>query len=103
MMNRIHTFPVILLIASLVALVGCAGTENREAAVQTAPVPPPPGTGASATRNTSQETKKQPEDLPDRVFAPLDDAVNVINRDINRDLDKELPENKNSPPPNPDN
>lgn len=103
MTNRTHTFPAILLIAGLVALVGCAGTENRETATQAAPVPPPPGTGPSATRNTSQETKKQPEDLPDRVFAPLDDAVNVINRDINRNLDKEFPENKDSTSPGPDN
>jgi hypothetical protein len=104
MTNRTHALPAILLLAGLVPLAGCAGMGNREAAAQAAPIPPPPGTGTSATQNTAQETKKKPEDLPDRVFAPLDNAVNVINRDINRDLDKEFPENKNSPPPqNPDN
>jgi len=94
-----HALPVILLLAGLVSLPGCAGFDKRETADAAVPVPPPPGTGQSAVSSTPQATKKEPEDLPDRVLAPLDDAVDDINRDINRDLDKEFPENKNSPPP----
>jgi hypothetical protein len=99
MTNRIHARPALLLAAGLVLLAGCTGLDKREGAAQAAPVPPPPGTGTNATQNTAQKAGKKPEDLPDRVLAPLDNAVNVINRDINRDLDKEFPENKNAPPP----
>jgi len=99
MMNRIHARPALLLVAGLVLLAGCTGLDKGEAAAQAAPVPPPPGTGTSAAQNAAQKTGKKPEDLPDRVFAPLDDAVDVINRDINRDIDREYPENKNTPPP----
>jgi hypothetical protein len=35
------------------------------------------------------------------VFAPLDDAVNDINRDMNREIDKEYPENETSQLPAP--
>ena len=103
MTHRSKVLPAILLLAGLVSLPGCAGFDKREAADEAAPIPPPPGTGASATPGTPRATKKKTEDLPDRVFAPLDDTVNVINRDINRDLDKEFPENKNNPPPSSDN
>jgi hypothetical protein len=105
MTHRSHVLAATLLLAALVSLPGCAGFDKREAADAAVPVPPPPGTGPTAVPATStpQATRKKPEDLPDRVLAPLDNAVNVINRDINRDLDKEFPENKSSPPPNPGN
>lgn len=35
--------------------------------------------------HAEEQTDTQPEDVVDRIFAPLDDAVSDINRDINKD------------------
>ena len=96
MKNRIHRLTALLLVAGLVLLAGCADRNAREAAAVAAPVPPPPGDAADTHQNTPAQTNKQPDDLPDRLFAPLDDAVNIINRDTNREIDKEFPENRDS-------
>jgi hypothetical protein len=93
MTKRNNSLPAVLLTAGLVVLAGCTGMNGGEAVTQAAPVPPPPGDNAG----------KHEEDLPDRVFAPLDDTVNVINRDMNREIDKEFPENETSPAPDPGN
>jgi hypothetical protein len=92
MKNLNHALPAIILAAGLAVLAGCSGMNGGEAVTQAAPVPPPPGDGAK---------KVQQEDLPDRVFAPLDDAVDNINRDMNREIDKEYPENETSKLPAP--
>ena len=103
MKNRIHPLPAVLVAAGLVVLAGCTGMNGRDSTAQAAPVPPPPGETADTSENTPQGTTKNPEDLPDRLFAPLDDAVNDINRDINRGLDSEFPANGNSQTPDPGN
>jgi hypothetical protein len=94
MTRRNHSLQAVLLAAGLAALAGCTGMNGGEAVTQAAPVPPPPGDNAGTVQQGKQE-----EDLPDRVFAPLDDAVNVINRDMNSEIDKEYPENETSPTP----
>jgi hypothetical protein len=100
MTKRNNSLPAVFLAAGLVVLAGCTGMNGGEAVTQAAPVPPPPGDNAETVQ---QETEKHEEDLPDRVFAPLDDAVNVINRDMNREIDKDYPENETSPAPAPGN
>jgi len=96
MKNLNHALPAVLLAAGLAVLAGCTGMNGGEAVTQAAPVPPPPGNDSETVQ---QGTGKQKEDLPDRVFAPLDDAVDVINRDMNREIDEEFPENETSPAP----
>ena len=96
MNKRNHALPAVFLATGLAVLAGCTGMNGGEAVTQAAPVPPPPGDHAAAVQ---QGTGKHKEDLPDRVFAPLDDAVNVINRDLNREIDNEFPENENSQAP----
>jgi hypothetical protein len=100
MNKRNNPLPAVFLAAGLVVLAGCTGMNGGEAVTQAAPVPPPPGDNAGTVQ---QGTGKHKEDLPDRVFAPLDDTVNVINRDLNREIDSEFPENKASPTPDPSN
>jgi hypothetical protein len=94
---RNHALPAVFLATGLAVLAGCTGMNGGEAVTQAAPVPPPPGNDAATVQQGKPDTRKQEEDLPDRVFAPLDDTVNVINRDINREIDTEFPENKTSP------
>jgi hypothetical protein len=103
MNNPNHALPAVILAAGLAVLAGCTGMNGGEAVTQAAPVPPPPGNNAGTVQQGTPDTGKQEEDLPDRVFAPLDDAVNVINRDMNRDIDKEFPENETGPIPEPGN
>ena len=103
MNNLNHALPAFLLAAGLAVLSGCTGMNGGKAVTQAAPVPPPPGDDAGTVQQRKPGTGKQEEDLPDRVFAPLDDAVNVINRDLNREIDKEYPENEASPAPDPGN
>jgi hypothetical protein len=96
--NRNNALTAVFLAAGIVlVLAGCTGMNGGEAVTQAAPVPPPPGDAAGTVQQGKPDTGKQEEDLPDRVFAPLDDTVNVINRDINRELDSEFPANENSP------
>jgi hypothetical protein len=99
MNKRNNPLPAVFIIAGLIVLAGCTGINGGEAVTQTAPAPPPPGVSAGTTQNTSQDNKTQNEDLPDRVFAPLDDTVNDINRDINREIDSDFPANKKQTPP----
>jgi len=101
MNNMNHALPAVLLAAGLAVLAGCTGINGGEAVTQAAPVPPPPGDDAKTLQQGKPDTGKQQEDLPDRVFAPLDDAVNDINRDMNREIDKEYPENETSQLPAP--
>ena len=101
MNNLNHALPAFLLAAGLAVLAGCTGMNGGEAVTQAAPVPPPPGDDARTVQQGTPDTGKQQEDLPDRVFAPLDDAVNDINRDMNREIDKEYPENETSQLPAP--
>lgn len=101
MNNPNHALPAFLLAAGLAVLAGCTGMNGGEAVTQAAPVPPPPGDDARTVQQGTPDTGKQQEDLPDRVFAPLDDAVNDINRDMNREIDKEYPENETSQLPAP--
>jgi hypothetical protein len=102
MNHRTYALPAVCAVAGLVLLAGCTGMHGQEAAAQAAPVPPLPGD--TDTRPAApQETKKKPEDLPDRLFAPLDNTVNDINRDINRELDSEFPANRNNQTPDPGN
>jgi hypothetical protein len=103
MNNRNHSLPAVCVAAGLVLLAGCTGMNGGEAVTQAAPVPAPPGDAAGAVKQANPDTGKQKEDLPDRVFAPLDDTVNVINRDINREIDSEYPANKDSPTPDSNN
>ena len=99
MNNLNHPLPALLLAAGLAVLAGCTGMNGGEAVTQAAPVPPPPGEDAGTVQQVKPDTGKQEEDLPDRVFAPLDDTVNIINRDMNREIDKEFPENETGPTP----
>jgi hypothetical protein len=101
MNNLNHALPAILLAASVAVLAGCSGMNGGEAVTQAAPVPPPPGDKAATVQQDKPGSGKQPEDLPDRVFAPLDDAVDDLNRDMNREIDKEYPENEDSKLPAP--
>ena len=101
MNNLNNSLPAVFLAAGLAVLAGCTGMNGGEAVTQAAPVPPPPGDDARTVQQGTPDTGKQQEDLPDRVFAPLDDAVNDINRDMNREIDKEYPENETSQLPGP--
>jgi len=101
MNNPNHALPAVLLAAGLIVLAGCTGMNGGETATQAAPVPPPPGDDAKADQQGKPDTRKKEEDLPDRLFAPLDDTVNAINRDMNREIDKEFPENETSPAADP--
>ena len=94
MNNRNNSLAAVFVAAGLVVLAGCTGMNGGEAVTQAAPVPPPPGVSAGTNQNTRQDKKTHDEDLPDRVFAPLDDTVNDINRDINREIDSEFPPEK---------
>jgi hypothetical protein len=98
MKYRNDSLPAVFVVAGLVALAGCTGMNGGETATQAAPVPPPPAE-AAATSQQDKQKKRQPEDLPDRLFAPLDDTVNDINRDINRQIDSEFPPDKKRPTP----
>jgi hypothetical protein len=99
MTDRSNSLLAVFLAAGLAVLAGCTGMNGGEAVTQAAPVPPPPGDDAGTVQQGKPDTRKQEEDLPDRVFAPLDDTVNDINRDINREIDKEFPENETSATP----
>jgi hypothetical protein len=101
MTERNNSLLAVFLAAGLTVLAGCTGMNGGEAVTQAAPVPPPPGDDAGTVQQGKPDTGKQQEDLPDRVFAPLDDAVNDINRDMNREIDKEYPENETSQLPAP--
>jgi hypothetical protein len=101
MNKRNNSLPAVFIAAGLVVLAGCTGRNGGEAVTQAAPVPPPPGVSSGTTQNTGRHPKPQQEDLPDRVFAPLDDTVNDINRDINREIDSEFPANKKQTSPGP--
>ena len=101
MTDRSNSLLAVFLAAGLAVLAGCTGMNGGEAVTQAAPVPPPPGDDAKTVQQGTPDTGKQQEDLPDRVFAPLDDAVNDINRDMNREIDKEYPENETSQLPAP--
>jgi hypothetical protein len=94
MTRRNTSLPAVVVAAGLAVLAGCTGMAGDKAAMQAAPVPPPPSGSAAASQPDRQDTKPQQEDLPDRLFAPLDDTVNDINRDINRDIDSDPPSNK---------
>jgi hypothetical protein len=98
-MNNRHNPLATVFAASLVLLAGCTGMNGGEAVTQAAPVPPPPGVTDGTRQQGSQNTKTQKEDLPDRLFAPLDNTVNDLNRDINRELDSEFPPDKKQAPP----
>jgi hypothetical protein len=97
MHNRNNSLPAVFFATGLVLLAGCTGMNGGGATTQAAPVPPPPGVSSDTTPQGTQETKK--EDLPDRLFAPLDDVVNDINRDTNRAIDSEFPPDKKNPDP----
>ncbi|MGB7934634.1 MAG: hypothetical protein WCH04_20895 [Gammaproteobacteria bacterium] len=103
MTKRNNSLPAVFVAVCLAVLAGCTGMNGGEAVTQAAPVPPPPGDDSGTDQQDKADSGKQEEDLPDRVFAPLDDAVNVINRDMNREIDKEFPENETSPAPDPGN
>ena len=99
MNNRNNSLAAVFVATGLVLLAGCTGINGGAAVTQAAPVPPPPGVSTGTTPPGKQDTKTQKGYLPDRLFAPLDDSVNDINRNINRDIDREfLPENKNTTP-----
>ena len=98
MNNRNNPLPKIFAAAGLALLAGCSGMNGDEAVTQAAPVPPPPGVTDGTSQQGAQNTKTRKEDLPDRLFAPLDDTVNDINRDINREIDSEFPPDKQQTP-----
>jgi hypothetical protein len=99
MNKRNNSLPTIFAAAGLVLLAGCTGMNGGEAVTQAAPVPPPPGVTDGTSQQSPPNTKTQKEDLPDRLFAPLDDSVNDLNRDINREIDSEFPPEKKKTPP----
>ena len=101
MTDRNNSLLAVFLAAGLAVLAGCTGMNGGEAVTQAAPVPPPPGDDARTVQQGTPDTGKQQEDLPDRVFAPLDDAINDTNRDMNREIDKEYPENETGQLPAP--
>ena len=45
----------------------------------------PEADGEGDTTQQQSQSEKQPKDLLDRLFSPLDEAVSDINRDINKD------------------
>ena len=98
MNNRNNSLPAVFA-AGLVMLAGCTGMNGGEAVTQAAPVPPPPGVTNGESQQGPQNTKTEKEDLPDRLFAPLDNTVNDLNRDINREIDSEFPPDKKQTPP----
>lgn len=51
---------------------------------------------ASDTGQAGKKADTKPKDLPDRIFAPLDDGVADINRDMNHELDKLDKKNKSA-------
>jgi hypothetical protein len=99
MNKRNNALSTVFAAAGLALLAGCTGMNGGEAVTQAAPVPPPPGVTDGTSQQGSQNTKTQKEDLPDRLFAPLDDSVNDLNRDINREINSEYPPNKKQTPP----
>jgi hypothetical protein len=90
---RINSLASIFAAAGLVVLAGCSGMSSKDTEMQAAPVPPPPGVTDGTTQQGRPDAQTQPKDLPDRLFAPLDDTVDEINRDINREIDSDVPEN----------
>jgi len=73
--------------AGAVAILLCLpGFSTPAAAGQAGNDAPPPsagGTSGAATQDAGQG-EGQPEDVVDRFFAPLDNAVSDINRDLNQ-------------------
>jgi hypothetical protein len=94
-----NSLQAVYVTAGLVVLAGCTGMNGGKAATQAAPVPPPPAESGATIQQGTRDTKTQREDLPDRLFSPLDDTVNDINRDINRQIDSEFPANKKQAAP----
>jgi hypothetical protein len=66
------------------ALIYCARLVAEEAPLNSAP--------ATAAGPAAQPASQPPEDILDRLFAPLDKAVADVNRDINSGDDSESPE-----------
>jgi hypothetical protein len=97
--TRNNFLAAVFVATTLVLLAGCTGMNGGEAAMQAAPVPPPPGESAGTVQKGKEDVKPQGEDLPDRLFAPLDDSVDDINRDINREIDREVPPNEKNTTP----
>ncbi len=94
MNKRNNILPAVFAAASFLLLAGCTCMNGGKAAAPAAPVPPPPSQATGTTPQGNQPVKTPKEDLPDRLFAPLDDTVNDLNHDINRDIDSESPPNK---------
>lgn len=69
-------------------LVFCNPSVGSEADASAAPV----DKAATSTTHVEGQTDVPQEDVVDRIFAPLDDAVSDINRDINKDDTDTTPE-----------
>jgi hypothetical protein len=61
-------------------LVACTSTASVDSPQSAAP----PDEVAGGDAPGGGQTEAQPTDIIDRVFSPLDDAVDTINRDLNK-------------------
>jgi len=64
----------------LCLLVACTPAAVDESAADTEPA----DTSASGSAPPGEQTDAKPQDIIDRMFSPLDDAVSDINRDLNK-------------------
>lgn len=80
---RVMTFTVYICLLVLCAPVA-AGESSADAQSSDRAV--------TDTADNRQKADEKQEDIIDRVFSPLDDAVSDINRDLNKDDDSPTPE-----------
>jgi hypothetical protein len=65
----------------LCLLVACAPAKVDETGGNAEPA----DTAAAAPASGEEQTEEKPTDIIDRMFSPLDTAVDDINRDLNKD------------------
>jgi hypothetical protein len=73
-------------IAGICLLAGCTTTvDGKSENTLERAVDQPLDDAASAVKNDYRNADEQHEDIIDKAFAPLDDTVDTINRDLNRE------------------
>ena len=70
----------LLSVGSLWLLASCTPATSVESGSN----PEPAGEATTSAAPGEEQTDAQPEDIIDRLFSPLDNAVTDINRDLNK-------------------
>jgi len=79
---KLLTF-TLLAVAAIVMFTGCATTADNHPVERA--VEQPIKDAASAVQEDYKRADEENEDIVDKAFAPLDDTMDTINRDLNRE------------------